>query len=181
MLVVSVGPRPATSRPANSTREYEPGSGDRHDPAPGHHPHHPARSPPAVVALVWGAPQPTGPPLQPQGCCASPKATDLRSALDPGASASPDAGHAGRPTTLPRPPGAPQTKTTTASTGAGTAITPRPPQHTPAQNPAGQQDKTQHPTKKRAEEPRVVDRPFHMNIHVRGMSMPAVGGVGVVM
>jgi hypothetical protein len=70
MLVVSVGPRPANSRPANSTREYEPGSGESHDSAPVHRPH-PARSPPAGVLLVLGAPQPPGAPLQPPGCCAS--------------------------------------------------------------------------------------------------------------
>jgi hypothetical protein len=71
MLVVSVGPRPANSRPANSTREYEPGSGESHDPAPVHHPP-PARSPPAVVSGGLGVRrEPTGAPLQPQGCCAS--------------------------------------------------------------------------------------------------------------
>jgi hypothetical protein len=94
-LVVSVGPRPANSRPANSTREYEPGSGDRHDPAPVHHPH-PARSPPAVVGVAWeyaaasGAAPPTSRVLR------IADATDLRSALDPGASTSPSAANAGQ-------------------------------------------------------------------------------------
>ena len=44
-LAVSEGHRPANSRPADPTREYEPGSGDSHDPAPVHRPH-PPRSPP---------------------------------------------------------------------------------------------------------------------------------------
>ena len=39
----------------------------------------------------------TGPPLQRQGCCASPAATALRAGLDPGASAAPQAGNTGRP------------------------------------------------------------------------------------
>jgi hypothetical protein len=46
-LAISVGHRPANSRPADPTREYEPGSGASHDPAPVHRPH-PPRSPPAV-------------------------------------------------------------------------------------------------------------------------------------
>ncbi len=101
MLVVSVGPRPANSRPANSTREYEPGSGESHDPAPVHHPH-PARSPPAVASSLSGcaAGYVAAPPASRVLRIAD--ATGLRPALDPGASAPPGAATTGRPTTCPR-------------------------------------------------------------------------------
>jgi hypothetical protein len=49
-LAISAGHRPADSRPAVPAREYEPGSGESHDPAPVHRPH-PPRSPPP-----WAAP-----------------------------------------------------------------------------------------------------------------------------
>jgi hypothetical protein len=53
----SEGPRPANSRHANPTREYQNGSGARHDPALVHHPH-PARPPPGgSVGLPHPAPQ----------------------------------------------------------------------------------------------------------------------------
>ena len=100
MLVVSVGPRPANSRPANSTREYEPGSGESHDPAPVHHPH-PARSPPAVVSSLSGraGAYRAAPPASRVLRIAD--ATSLRPALDPGASTPPGAATAGRSTTCP--------------------------------------------------------------------------------
>src|SRR5258708_5442548 len=44
-LAVSEGHRPANSRPADPTREYEPGSGASHDHAPVHRPYL-ARPPP---------------------------------------------------------------------------------------------------------------------------------------
>src|SRR6266700_1971703 len=45
---VSEGHRPAHSRPAIPTREYEPGSGDSHDHAPARRPHRPRSPPPAA-------------------------------------------------------------------------------------------------------------------------------------
>src|SRR5258706_13150175 len=64
-LAVSEGHRPANSRPADPAREYEPGSGDTHDPAPVHRPH-PPRSPPRRADPGRQAKDP-GPPLRPQG------------------------------------------------------------------------------------------------------------------
>ena len=107
MLVVSVGPRPADSRPANSTREYEHGSGESHDPALVHHPH-PARSPPAVVSLSSGCAAAYGAAPPASRVLRIADATGLRPALDPGASAAPGAARAGRPRALPRRIGAPR-------------------------------------------------------------------------
>ena len=97
-LVVSVGPRPANSRPANSTREYEPGSGVSHDPAPVHHPP-PARSPPAVVSWPSGCAGAYGGAPPASRVLRIADATGLRPALDPGASTPPGAASAGRPPT----------------------------------------------------------------------------------
>jgi hypothetical protein len=118
MLVVSVGPRPANSRPANSTREYEPGSGESHDPAPVHHPH-PARSPPAVVSGGLGARrEPTGAPLQPQGCCVSLTRPAFGRPLTPEPLRPLAQQQRGRPTTCPgQHRRAPRPPDTTASPG----------------------------------------------------------------
>src|SRR3982751_6866298 len=88
MLVVSVGPRPANSRPANSTREYEPGSGESHDPAPVHRPY-PARSPPAGVLLVLGCAAASGGAPPASRVLRIADATGLWPTLDPGASTPP--------------------------------------------------------------------------------------------
>jgi hypothetical protein len=145
MLVVSVGPRPANSRPANSTREYEPGSGESHDPAPVHHPH-PARSPPAVVSGGLGARrEPTGAPLQPQGCCASLTRPALGRPLTPEPLRPLAQQQRGRPTTCPgQHRRAPRPPNTTASPGqARDHPSPRGrPQYTHAQNRANQAGKT---------------------------------------
>jgi hypothetical protein len=101
MLVVSVGPRPANSRPANSTREYEHGSGESHDPAPVHHPH-PARSPPAVVSSLSGRAGAYGAAPPASRVLRIANATGRRPTLDPGASTPPGAATTGRPTTCPR-------------------------------------------------------------------------------
>ena len=64
-LAVSEGHRPAHSRSAIPTREYEPGSGDSHDHAPARR-SHPPRSPPADHWCRGEPANHTGPPLQPQ-------------------------------------------------------------------------------------------------------------------
>ena len=109
-LAISVGHRPANSRPAVPTREYEPGSGESHDPAPVHRPH-PPRSPPPHRAVPGGQADDRRPPLRPQGCLASRFARRPAAALDPGASAAAVAGQSGRPRACPYsaacPPGTP--------------------------------------------------------------------------
>src|SRR6266849_2601617 len=88
-LAVSEGHRPAHSRPADPTREYEPGSGASHDPAPVHRPH-PPRAPPADRRRRGEPADHTGPPLRPQDLAfASRCAAALRAGPDPGASAAP--------------------------------------------------------------------------------------------
>jgi hypothetical protein len=150
MLVVSVGPRPANSRPANPTREYEPGSGDSHDPAPAHHPP-PARSPPAVVSSLSGraGAYEAAPPASRVLRIAN--ATGLRPALDPGASTTPGAATTGRPTTCPRG----HRRTPKTRTRQPPRRGPRSPPadlrstHLP-KNRAGQQEKPQHSTTNRS-------------------------------
>ena len=98
-LAVSEGHRPANSRPADPTREYEPGSGDSHDPAPVHRPH-PPRPPPAV-RRPRRAGQDRRPPLRPQGCFASRCARRPAAAPDPGASAGRRGRQSGQATACP--------------------------------------------------------------------------------
>jgi hypothetical protein len=167
MLVVSVGPRPANSRPANSTREYEPGSGESHDPAPVHHPH-PARSPPAVVSLPSGCAGAYGAAPPASRVLRIADATDLRPALDPGASTTPGAANNGQAKDLPRRIGAPQGQGhhSLPDGAPRSSITKGRPQQTPAQNRTGQQEKPQHQTRKRTKNIPRLDMPFHMNIPV---------------
>ncbi len=108
-LAVSEGHRPAHSRPADPTREYEPGSGASHDPAPVHRPYL-ARPPPLAVrgGPGRGARSLPVPPLRPQGCFASRwRPTALRAALDPGGLCGPAAGNPGTGPACPAPPGNP--------------------------------------------------------------------------
>jgi hypothetical protein len=149
MLVVSVGPRPADSRPANSTREYEHGSGESHDPAPVHHPH-PARSPPAVVFLVSGCAGAYGGAPPASRVLRIADATGLRPALDPGASTPPGAGTSGqakdlplhhRRTPRPRTPQPPRTGPRSPR-GVRSKRLPK--------NRTGQQEKSQHSTTNRS-------------------------------
>src|SRR5260370_10790486 len=98
-LAVSEGHRPANSRPADPTREYEPGSGDSHDPAPVHRPH-PPRPPPAV-RRPRRAGQDRRPPLRPQGGLASRCAPRPAPAPDPRAPAGPPVRQNGEAPALP--------------------------------------------------------------------------------
>jgi hypothetical protein len=84
-LAISVGHRPAHSRPANPIREYEPGSGESHDHDSVHRPH-PPRPPPAVsrprrAAMVRGRPSGLN------GALARIASRRPAAAVDPGASA----------------------------------------------------------------------------------------------
>jgi len=137
---VSQGPRPAEHRPAIPTRAYEAGSGARrHHPAPAHRPH-PPRPPPSAVGR-WPGRKRTGPPLQRQGCCASPAATALRAGLDAGASAAPGQETRAGPG-LPPPPGP-------ASGGRTLPIPPEP----PAQRASGPRAKTPHGKRTLSDQP----------------------------
>jgi hypothetical protein len=169
MLVVSVGPRPANSRPANPTREYEPGSGESHDPAPVHHPH-PARSPPTVVLSLSGCAGAYGAVPPASRVLRIAHATDLRPALDPGASTAPGAVTTGRPTTCPADTGAPRKREHDSLTIRGPqAPTSRSPQQTPAQKPGRPTGKTTTPDQKTVTKMSSgLDRPFHMNIQPVG-------------
>jgi hypothetical protein len=165
-LVVSVGPRPANSRPANSTREYEPGSGDRHDPAPVHHPP-PARSPPGCGVLALGVRRSLrGRPSSLKGAPASLTRPAYGRPLTP----EPRRPLGQQPRGRPTPACPPRTRRTPR------ARTPRPPSG--ARGHQGLRS-TQPPQKRgtnrtnhnktlenKPRNPRVVDRPFHMNIHV---------------
>jgi hypothetical protein len=84
-LAISVGHRPANSRPADPTREYEPGSGESHDPAPVHRPH-PPRPPPAVSRPRQAA-RVRGRPSGVNGALARIALRRPAAAIDPGASA----------------------------------------------------------------------------------------------
>src|SRR6266700_3426910 len=66
---VSEGHRPAHSRPAIPTREYEPGSGDSHDHAPARRPHPPRPPPPAA------GPRAASPGSTPRGQPSAPRHT----------------------------------------------------------------------------------------------------------
>jgi hypothetical protein len=67
ILEPSEGHRPAHSRPALPTREYEPGSGDSHDPAPARRPHPPRPPPgPGTQAGSHAAPRPEAARAYPQ-------------------------------------------------------------------------------------------------------------------
>src|SRR5205809_2295026 len=122
-LAISVGHRPAKSRPANPTREYEPGSGESHDPAPVHRLHPPR--PPPRLAVPWRAGEDRRPPLRPQGCFASRFARRPAAALDPRASATAAAGITGPAAACPSPgacpPGTPVRPPAYPRDGGGSA------------------------------------------------------------
>ena len=159
-LAVSVGHRPANSRRAVPIREYEPGSGESHDPAPVRRLHLP-RSPPAACR-PRRAGQDRRPPLRPQGCFASRFARRPAAAPDPGASAAAVAGKAGRPRPAPPhgapPPGSPVRPPLTSDTAG--ASPPRPAGHQKKRSSGYKQDKRSPGREQR------LDRPFHMNIQV---------------
>ncbi len=163
-LAVSVGHRPANSRPAHPTREYEPGSGESHDPAPVHRPH-PPRSPPADHRCRGEPANHTGPPLQPQDLASPAAATAaLRAGLDPGASAAPGAGNAGRPGPAP---GAGRLTPHLTRAQPGTIARPGPEIRrlpTGSSDPVNQDTTASTGVAVPPDEVQKLDRPFHMNI-----------------
>ena len=138
-LAVSEGHRPAPSRPAIPTREYEPGSGDNHDLAPARRPYHsrPRRHRPGFDK---------GTPAEPP----------------PG-----NAGRRGRPggsePTGSRPLSNPSLSRPCLERKAGAHAT-RPARHA-ARRQRGA-DSEDDPHQQRITVPAKVDRPFHMSIHV---------------
>jgi hypothetical protein len=159
-LAVSEGHRPANSRPADPTREYEPGSGDSHDPAPVHRPH-PPRSPPRC-AVPGRQARIGGRPSGLKGALASRFARRPPAAPDPGASAAAVAGKAGRlwpaPAQVPARQGLPPAPRSPASWAGIRSARPadnqkkRTSKHKQGQQPAGKEQR--------------LDRPFHMNMYV---------------
>src|SRR5262249_37077784 len=146
-----------------------PGSGDSHDPAPVHHPH-PARSPPAVASWPRGRAGAYGAVPPPSTVLRLADAPRLPPALDPPASTTPGTATKGQAHSSlpPTHPAHPQGQDATASQRSPRS--PVPPQHTATPKTGHQQDKPQHHASKRPRNPRVVDRSFHMNIHVLGVS-----------
>jgi hypothetical protein len=162
-LAVSEGHRPANSRPADPTREYEPGSGDSHDPAPVHRPHPPR--PPPPVRRPRRAGQDRRPPLRPQGCFASRCARRPAAAPDPGASAGRRGRQSGQATACPshgaRPPGTSVCSPAYRRDGEGIS----------SRRPCGDQKKSTSEykqDKRPAGQEQRLDRLFHMSIHLGG-------------
>ena len=138
-LAVSEGHRPAHSRSASSTREYEPGSGDSHDHAPARRPHRP-RPPPSSGRDLTREPQ-----REP-----SPGNAGQARSLPGG----------GKPTgsrPLSNPSAVPPARAPTAG-----AQTTRPVRRAPRRRHVT--PSRQNPPRQETDVPAKVDRPFHMSI-----------------
>src|SRR5882762_5165115 len=169
-LAVSEGHRPAHSRPADPTREYEPGSGASHDPAPVHRPY--LARPVALAAAPAayrcrpsglkgashraGARRPCGPPLTPEASAARRQETRGQAQPAPRHRATPTArattnSGSGTANCPPHRPGAPNQTGRSVLRGAG-----------PARQIANRHAQPETGLRKLQR----LDRPFHMNIHV---------------
>ena len=159
-LAISVGHRPANSRPADPTREYEPGSGESHDPAPVHRPHLP-RSPPQR-SVRGGQARIGGRPSGLKGASHRAFARRPAAALDPGASATAAAGKAGRPRPAPNPgacpPRTPVRSLAYRRDGGGS-------DHHAPQAPRRDTHQSTNRDNSQLAESKSLTGPFHMNIH----------------